>query len=184
MKDMNSVFEILRGRFKIIHMESTLSPSNIRNEAEAKKELRRLSEFLDSEFHLPFGWRIGWDGIIGLIPGFGDAATNLMSFYILYRAAMMGCPPSVVLRMGLNILIDNLVDTIPILGNIFDFMWKSNLKNVQLMEQYLEQPHRTLTHSRAVVFATVIFIFAVMIGCAYLTFLLARWLWGLFQPTW
>jgi hypothetical protein len=165
-------------------MESTLPSSHIRNEEQAKKEIRRMSEILDSEFQLPFGWRIGWDGIIGLIPGFGDVATNLMSFYILYRAAWLGCPPSVILRMGLNVLIDNLVDTIPIIGNIFDFMWKSNLKNVQLMEQYLARPHQTVTHSRAIVLATVFFIFAVMVGCVVLTFLLARWIWGLFQPTW
>ncbi len=154
------------------------------DETETRQELQRLAVILDSQFLLPFGWRIGWDGILGLIPGIGDAATNLLSFYILYRAAMIGCPPSVILRMGLNVMIDNLLDTLPILGNIFDFMWKSNLKNVDLMEAYLSQPHRTVTASRAVVAGTVIFIFAVMIGCLILTFLLARWLWGFFQPLW
>ncbi len=153
-------------------------------EAEHRQQVRRLAELLDSEFKLPFGWRIGWDGILGLIPGFGDTATSMVSFYILYRAAMLGCPPSVILRMGLNVLIDNLLDVIPILGNIFDFIWKSNLKNVQLMEEYLAQPHATVRTSRWVIAGTVIFIFAVLIGCLTLTFLLARWLWGLFQPVW
>ncbi|MGZ5278842.1 MAG: DUF4112 domain-containing protein [Pseudobdellovibrionaceae bacterium] len=165
-------------------MDSTLRTVTVTDETETRKELKRLAGILDSHFQLPWGWRIGWDGIIGLIPGIGDAATNLVSFYILYRGAMIGCPPSVVLRMALNVLIDNLIDTIPIIGNIFDFMYKSNTKNVALMEAYLNQPHRTLTTSRAVVAGTVLFIFAVMMGCMFLTFLLARWLWGVFQPLW
>lgn len=165
-------------------MDSTLRTAQVVDESEARKELNRLAILLDSKFPLPFGWKIGWDGILGLIPGVGDLATNLVSFYIMYRAAMIGCPPSVVLRMGLNVLIDNVIDTLPLIGNIFDFMWKSNLKNVALMEAYLNQPHRTVVSSRAVVTATVMFIFMVMIGCLALTFWLARWLWGFFQPLW
>jgi uncharacterized membrane protein len=169
-------------------MDSTLplTPQAIRSmdETETRKELRRLAIFLDSQFELPFGWRIGWDGIIGLLPVVGDTITNILSFYILYKGAMIGCPPSVVLRMGLNVLIDNLVDTVPIFGNIFDFMWKSNLKNVDLLESYLSQPHKTVVTSRAVVIGTILFVIAVMIVCLFLTFILARWLWGLFQPLW
>ena len=170
-------------------MDSTLRTSRISagptmTETETRKELQKLSVLLDSQFQLPFGWRIGWDGILGLIPGLGDFATNIMSFYILYKAALLGCPPAVIARMGLNLLIDNVIDTIPLIGNLFDFVWKANLKNVQLMENYLSEPHRTVVASRAVVAATILFIFALVIGCLALTFFLARWLWGFFQPTW
>jgi hypothetical protein len=169
-------------------MDSTLSitqrATHIMDETETRKELRRLAVFLDSQFELPFGWRIGWDGILGLVPLVGDTVTNILSFYILYKGAMIGCPPSVVLRMGLNILIDNLVSAVPLLGKIFDFMWKSNLKNVDLLESYLSQPHRTVVASRTVIVGTIFFVLAVTVGCLFLTFILARWIWGLFQPLW
>lgn len=151
------------------------------NEAEALLEIKRISEFLDSKYQLPFGWKIGWDGILGLIPGVGDFATNLISFYILYKAAILGCPLSVVLRMAGNVLVDNIIDTIPVLGNIFDFMWKANNKNVVLLESYLQQPHQTVRSSQMVVLAALALIAAILIAVGLLTFYLARWMWGVFQ---
>lgn len=104
------------------------------------EDIRKLSQFLDSHFRLPFGWKIGWDGLIGLIPGFGDFMTNILSLYILIRGAFLGCSVPVLLRMGFNILIDNVVDFVPLLGGFFDFMWKSNQKNLQLIEKHLDSP--------------------------------------------
>lgn len=154
------------------------------NESEQLREVRKIADFLDSKFHLPFGWKIGWDGILGLIPGIGDLTTNLISFYILYQAAVIGCPLSVVLRMFLNVLIDNVLDTIPLLGNIFDFMWKANNKNLAIIESYLQQPHKTVRSSQAVVFATLVLLALLLVGLAVLTFMAARWLWGVFHAAW
>jgi len=157
------------------------TPYDLTQEKESLQEIRKMADFLDSKYQLPFGWRVGWDGILGLIPGVGDLATNLISFYILYKGAILGCPVSVVLRMGLNILIDNVIDTIPLLGNIFDFMWKANNKNLALIESYLQQPHQTRRSSQAVVTVTLILVAFVLIGVGVLTFYLARWMWGVFQ---
>lgn len=154
------------------------------SENESIQDIRELADFLDTKYTLPFGWRIGWDGILGFIPGFGDFATNLMSFYIVYRAAVLGCPLSVIMRMGLNILIDNLLDMVPILGNFFDFVWKSNAMNLALVENYLSNPHRTTMASRIIVLSAVGLLFLMMAGLAVLTFILARWFWGLFQNAW
>lgn len=157
------------------------TPYQIANEQETVRELRKISEFLDSKYQLPFGFRIGWDGLLGLIPGIGDLATNLASFYILYKAAILGCPVSVVLRMGLNVLVDNVIDTIPLIGNLFDFVWKANNKNLALLESYIQQPHRTTRASQAVVAVTLILIALALIAVGVLTFYLARWMWGVFQ---
>jgi hypothetical protein len=154
------------------------------DEREHFQDARRLAEFLDSKYQLPFGWRIGWDGLLGLIPGIGDLTTNILSFYILYKAALLGCTPSIILRMGLNILIDNVIDTVPLLGNIFDFMWKANNKNIVLIENFLQDPTRTTRSSRAIVFLTLAFIAAIIAGMIFLTFYLARWLLGVFQTAW
>lgn len=148
------------------------------SESDVREEVRKIAEYLDSKYTLPFGWKIGWDGILGLIPGVGDLLTNAFSFYIIYKAAVIGCPPVVILRMGLNVLIDNVLDAVPLIGNIFDFMWKSNLKNVALMDRYLEKPHQVTRGSRAVVALALILVFAVFIGCIVMTFYLATWLLG------
>lgn len=86
--------------------------------------------------------------------------------------------------MGLNILIDNLLDMVPILGNFFDFVWKSNAMNLALVENYLSNPHRTTMASRIIVLSAVGLLFLMMAGLAVLTFILARWFWGLFQNAW
>jgi hypothetical protein len=126
-------------------------------------DLRHLSKFLDAQFRLPGGLRIGWDGIIGFIPGVGDIVTSSMSFYILLRAAMLGCPPSVIIRMGINIVIDNLLDLIPILGNVFDFFWKSNMRNVKIVEKFITNPQATSKASVVFVILALIIAFLMML---------------------
>ena len=150
-------------------------------EEDVRSEVRKISEFLDSKYTLPFGWKIGWDGILGIIPGVGDIMTNVFAFYIIYKAAMIGCPPSVILRMGINVLVDNVLDAVPLIGNVFDFMWKANTRNVTLLEQFLDKPKKTTGSSRFVVAMTLLFVAVVFVGCIVLTFFLATWLLGLFK---
>jgi hypothetical protein len=86
--------------------------------------------------------------------------------------------------MGLNILIDNVLDAIPFLGNFLDFAWKANLMNLALMDRYLESPHRTTLASRLVVLSALGVMILMVIAIAVLTFYLARWFWGVFQNAW
>lgn len=151
-------------------------------DARSREQLKRLSTLLDSKFQLPFGWRIGWDGILGFIPGVGDVLTNIVSFYIVYQAAMMGCPPSIILKMAINILVDNLIDAVPILGNFFDFMWKANNSNVALLEAYLNNPQHAVRASRIHVFLVLCLVVAFFVASIALTYYLAVWLWGVFRP--
>lgn len=144
-----------------------------------RQDVRQLADLLDSRFKLPFGWSIGWDGIIGLIPGIGDLIMSGFSFYILMKAAQIGCPPSVLLRMCLNIVIDNLVSLPPFFGEIFDFIWKSNTKNVLLMEQYLNQPVQTVTSAWWVLSLTFAFIISLLIAVIWFAGWLALTLWSL-----
>lgn len=112
------------------------------------QKLQRLSDFLDRKYRGPFGFRFGWDALLGLIPGVGDIVTTLMSFFILSKAASLGCPPSVLFRMGANILWENFIDMIPFLGNIYDFFWKANTKNIDILTNYLQHPHSVQIKSR------------------------------------
>jgi len=102
---------------------------------------RAISKWSDTVFEIPgVGWRFGLDPLIGLIPLAGDLATSLISLYILSLAAEARVPRSTMLRMGLNVAIDYFVGSIPIVGNVFDFAWKANYRNMQLLEQALAAP--------------------------------------------
>jgi hypothetical protein len=102
------------------------------------KRIRLLSRVLDEQFRIPgTTYRVGLDGLLGLIPGVGDAAGALLSTYILYDAIRLGAPSTVLLRMIANIGIDAVGGVIPIVGDIFDMAWKTNKKNAALLHAYL-----------------------------------------------
>lgn len=103
---------------------------------EIEESLDRLSRYMDGLFRIPgTGWRFGLDSLVGLIPGFGDTATTLVSFYILASAVRYRVPKVTLLRMGANIGIDYLLGSIPLVGDLFDAWWKSNQMNVELIRK-------------------------------------------------
>jgi len=129
------------------------------------KDLEALSKLMDSRFKI-FGVRIGLDGLIGLIPVVGDVATTTVSVYIILRALSLGVPFIVILQMLFNVLIDFIVGAVPFLGNIFDFFWKANEKNINLIKNYKGAPVSTKKRSSLVIvsFASIVFVlFASMI---------------------
>jgi Domain of unknown function (DUF4112) len=98
--------------------------------------LERLSWLMDDLFRIPgLNWRFGLDALVGLIPGFGDTATSLVSFYILVAGVRYRVPKITLLRMGLNIGLDYLVGSLPLVGDLFDAWWKSNNRNVDLLRE-------------------------------------------------
>jgi len=107
------------------------------------QRLQKIARLLDTQFEGPLGIRFGLDPLIGLIPVFGDAMTTLISFYIVVEAYRMGCSVSVLIRMLLNIFLEDLVKVIPVIGQLFDFYWKSNLKNLDLIEHHVQAPEKT-----------------------------------------
>lgn len=98
------------------------------------RRLDRLSQLLDNAFAIPgTRFRIGLDGIIGLIPGIGDAAGAVLSIYVILQAARLGLPVSTLLRMLGNVAIETVVGAVPIVGDIFDIVWKANIRNMALL---------------------------------------------------
>ncbi len=99
--------------------------------------LRRLQFLLDDAFRLPgTTFRFGWDPIVGLVPWAGDALTAILSCAIVLQAHHMRLPRVVQLRMLLNIAIDFVVGVVPIVGDVADAFWKSNAKNMALLERH------------------------------------------------
>ena len=140
-------------------------------------QLRRLAWWLDAGIPIPgTSFRFGLDPIIGLIPGLGDGIGAVLSGGILIEAAHRGVPRATLLRMALNIAVDSLVGAIPVLGDLFDFAWKSNLRNVALLERALEDPRergRADWIFLALLLATLLII---CLGLAVGSALALRWL--------
>ena len=105
-------------------------------------DIDRLAKFLDSEFRLPgTQLRFGMDGVIGLIPGIGDAITGGLGLYIVARAHREGAPMLMLLKMLWNLAVDTVLGTIPLVGDIFDFAHRANLKNARLLQKHLDKRH-------------------------------------------
>jgi len=104
------------------------------------KQLGRLAKIMDAQFRIPgTDIRFGLDGIIGLIPGAGDLSTFAVSGYMLWIMANNGASGFVLAKMTLNILIDALIGSIPILGDVFDIAFKANMRNMRLMQEHYEE---------------------------------------------
>lgn len=99
---------------------------------------------MDAQFRVPgTDIRFGLDSLIGLIPGAGDLSTFAVSGYMLWIMANNGASGFVLARMVLNVLIDAIFGSIPILGDLFDVAFKANMRNMRLMQQhYTEGRHR------------------------------------------
>lgn len=106
-----------------------------------EEEVRRVGavvRWLDDAVPIPgtkFG--VGLDAVLGfLIPGAGDAITGAVAFAVVFAAIRRGVPRVVVARMLLNIGVDTLVGMIPVAGDVFDLLWRSNTRNLALLERH------------------------------------------------
>ena len=103
-----------------------------------RRRLARLARFMDSAIRIPIiGKRIGWDALLGLVPGVGDFAGAAISGYILLTAWQLGVPGRGLGRMVANIGFDTLLGTVPVLGDFFDMAYKANERNVAIIEKYV-----------------------------------------------
>ena len=107
-----------------------------RKQIELEEGLESLSRYLDDWVRIPVvGWRFGLDALIGLVPNVGDTLTSFASFYILIAGVRHGVPKITLLRMAFNIGLDYVVGSIPFVGDAFDFVWKSNKQNIDLIRE-------------------------------------------------
>jgi len=103
-------------------------------------KLDRLADFLDESIRIPvIGYRIGYDALVGMIPGVGDIVGMVVSSYIVLQAARFRIPRATLLRMIANVAVEALIGAIPLLGDVFDATYKANLRNVRLLHSRLEE---------------------------------------------
>ena len=132
--------------------------------------LRRISNLLDDAIPIPgTGYRIGLDPIIGLLPGGGDTVTGALSAYIVVEAARMGIPRKVIGKMVGNILFDSVAGIIPVIGDLFDVGWKANVKNIALLEKYLQLTPRKRKSDLIFIIGLILLLAIIVLGFAALT---------------
>lgn len=104
------------------------------------RRVERLANLMDGALRIPgTKIRFGLDSVIGLVPGLGDSATALVSAYIVLESWRLGLPLRGVWRMVGNILVDLVLGSLPIVGDIFDVFWKSNRRNTRIVREHLER---------------------------------------------
>ena len=106
------------------------------NERE-RERLERLAWWMDERFRIPgTNRRVGLDGLLGLVPGIGDTATTLVAAWIVVEAWRMGAPTHLIGRMAANVAVDGVIGSVPLFGDIFDFAFKANSRNIRLLRQW------------------------------------------------
>jgi hypothetical protein len=102
--------------------------------------LDRWTALLDSQFRIP--WtpiRFGWDAIVGIIPILGDLATTIVSLYLVAEARKLGAGRSMTLVMLGNVLADGLIGAIPLVGTVFDVLFRANERNLNLLVEEISR---------------------------------------------
>ena len=147
------------------------------------RNVRVLARLLDNAIPIPgTSWKIGLDPIVGLIPGIGDLISAVLSGYIILEAARADIPTLTLAKMLGNVGIDTLFGAVPALGDVFDAAWKSNMKNVALLERHLEVAVTPAREKRSVVGRTILaaVVLVLIVGAGLgLGIYVARLLWGL-----
>lgn len=101
--------------------------------------IRKLSRLMDTAIGIPgTKFRIGLDPIIGLVPGAGDIVDTAFSAYLIYLATRFNLPQKTLGKMIYNIGLEAVVGSVPLVGDIFDAFYKSNMRNLALLEEHLE----------------------------------------------
>jgi hypothetical protein len=148
----------------------------LEKQVEVEKGLDNLAFYLDGLFRVPgTGWRFGLDAIIGLIPNVGDTITSFASFYILLAGVRYGVPKITLLRMAFNIAVDYLVGSVPVIGDAFDFVWKANRMNMDLIRERASGHGKGKTSDYLFVFGLIAMLVLILLASIFASGLILWW---------
>jgi hypothetical protein len=150
----------------------------------ALERLRTITHLFDQAFTVPgTKWRFGLDALFGLVPGIGDIAGALVAIFALRVARNLNAPPAVQLHLLTNIALDALIGTVPVLGDLFDFAFKAQTRNLALLEAWVATPQARERRSRRgllLIPIAIITVFATLTALGiWLLVILIHWLSGL-----
>lgn len=137
------------------------------------KRMRQLTRLLDNAIVIPgTKQRVGLDPLLGLVPGGGDTLSAALSGYIIIEAAMMGLPRSALTRMVINILIDTVVGSVPLFGDIFDVFSKANVRNMQIVESHIKAPQPSAKADRLFIGLSIVGLIVLALAAGTITVLI------------
>ncbi len=106
------------------------------------RRMEALEAVLERAFIIPgINRPIGLDAIVGLVPVVGDVLTALVSCYIIWEARNLGMSKWHLARMGANVALDTALGAIPLAGDLFDFAFRSNSRNLRIVRRHLDRHH-------------------------------------------
>lgn len=147
--------------------------------------LRKFAFLMDQAFPIPgTNVRVGFDAVLGLIPGIGDVAGAVLSTWIIAGALRHRVPARIIVRMVLNVVVDLIFGAVPVAGDVFDFLFEENMKNMRLLEAHRDRrrPPRS-TAQIAFILGFIVFIL-VAIAVAMAAALVALVIWLIGQRSW
>jgi hypothetical protein len=119
-------------------MDATISDRL--NAASRLARLRNFAWVLDGQFGIPgTRFRFGVNSLLGLSPIVGDVVLGLVSLYLVWEARKLGAPNALLARMLGNVAIEVAGGSVPILGDLFDMAFKANLRNLDLLERWMNR---------------------------------------------
>jgi hypothetical protein len=113
-----------------------------RDPASVRQRVEAMEALLEGIVVIPgINRRVGLDSIIGLIPVLGDVATAAMGAWIVWEARNLGMSKLQITRMAANVGVDTVLGAIPFAGDLFDFLFRSNTKNLRIIKRHLDKHH-------------------------------------------
>jgi Domain of unknown function (DUF4112) len=107
-----------------------------------RRRVEALEQLLENTFVIPVINRpIGLDALAGLVPGIGDAITAIMGLYLVWEARNIGLPKWRLWQMTGRVGLDALLGTVPLAGDLFDFLYRSNTRNLKVIRRHLDRHH-------------------------------------------
>ncbi|MBN9583117.1 MAG: DUF4112 domain-containing protein [Afipia sp.] len=108
-----------------------------------------VAKLMDVAFVLPrTKVRYGLDGIIGLVPIVGDLLAAMVSLWIVREARALGAPRYLIARMLGNVAVDTVVGFVPLAGDAFDVAFRSNIRNVRMLQRWLDKQDKRRREGR------------------------------------
>jgi uncharacterized protein DUF4112 len=152
-----------------------LPPEEKRKRQGLEPLFKWLALIMDEFLRLPgTKFRFGLDPLIGLVPGIGDTGSALVSAFALIQAARVGVPKILLARMSMNILINEIVGIVPVVGDAFSFWFKSNARNYQIIKDHIDAPGMALRSDWIFVIAVLVVLLLVVCLGLVVSFLLLR----------
>lgn len=147
--------------------------------------LRRFAYLMDEAFAVPgTNIRVGFDAVLGLIPGVGDVIGAMLSTWIIAGALRHRVPAFVIARMVLNISIDLIFGAVPIAGDVFDFLFEENMKNMRLLEKHRDRRRPPRSGGQIALILAAIIAFLILLALAALAGAIGLVLWLIGQRSW